>query len=89
MKGHKVSIASNPSKAAKEARADDFIGGAGKKETAPAKAPEPGGEEKKAILLRFDAQIMRRVHKAAKRLGTSQNAFFSVAVVEKLEQMQM
>ena len=79
-----MAIAKNPKRnqpAANDQVAEAFISGAGIQET------DDNEQNKKPITLRIDPDILKRIDRAAKRLGISRSAFMVSSSVEKMERM--
>lgn len=88
----------------KDQEAEAFIAGAsgmnsgiksGKESSYQGSVPTPesaeaetSDENKKPITLRIDPDILKRVDRAAKRLGISRSAFIVSSAAEKLERME-
>lgn len=96
-----MAIAKNPKRntsANKEKEAEAFISGAngtntnstsqGANQNANQTEIETPDENKKPITLRIDPDILKRVDRAAKRLGISRSAFMVSSAAEKLERME-
>lgn len=84
-------------------QAEAFISGAGQAVSAPSPAtqsvaqppvvPETTPEEeaengKKQVIVRVEPELIKRMDKAAKRLGISRAAFIVSSAAEKLERME-
>jgi hypothetical protein len=80
-----MAIAKNPKRslpASHDREADAFISGAG------ATAAAAGEPNKKPIMVRIDPDLLRRIDRAAKRLGISRSAFIVSSTAERLERME-
>jgi hypothetical protein len=77
-----------------ERQAEAFILGAGHvaNQPAPNEASDPTPkkvrENKKPIMVRVDPEMLKRIDRAAQRLGISRSAFIMSSTAEKLERME-
>lgn len=80
-----MAIAKNPKRslsASNDQEAEAFISGAGPQAT------DKSNQNKKPIMVRIDPDILKRIDRAAKRLGISRSAFIVSSVAERLERME-
>ena len=49
---------------------------------------DEAAENRKPTIVRFKPELMRRIDRAAQRLGLSRSAFIASAAAEKLERME-
>ncbi len=91
-----MAIVKNPKRnlavvpAADDRQAEAFISGAGQQpaQPSPDPAPKEAQENKKPIQIRVDPELLKRIDRAAKRLGISRSAFIVSSTAEKLESME-
>jgi hypothetical protein len=82
-----MAIARNPKRnlsGANEEHAQAFISGAGK-----ASATAEQDQNKKPIMIRVDPDMLKRIDRAAKRLGISRSAFIVSSSAMRLENMEV
>lgn len=89
-----MAIAKNPKRSLSasmdEKQAEAFISGAGQQPSQPTpdQTPEETNGNKKPIMVRVDPEMLKRIDRAAKRLGISRSAFMVSSTAEKLESME-
>jgi hypothetical protein len=79
-----MAIVKNPKRlqsASVERKAEEFISRVGHEQ-------DETGENRKPTIVRFKPELMRRIDRAAERLGLSRSAFIASAAAEKLERME-
>ena len=85
-----MSIARKPNSkppAAGDAVAEKFIAGAGAPlSSAAGPAASPGAAKRKPAMVRFDADLLSRVDRAAKQRGISRSAWIQYTLSQALDQ---
>ena len=84
-----MSIARKPNSnrpAAHDAVAEKFIAGAGALPPTAAPSNPPEAAKRKPAMVRFDADLLSRVDRAAKRRGISRSAWIQYTLSQALDQ---